>query len=143
MTYIDLFPCLTGDSYYRTDPHWRQDALEPVVQTLTSAMGAPLSWDFTAQDGGSSPGRTRANPVYPWSRTASCISPAAPSHRAEPGIWREISIYNWEKVQGRDPYEFFFSLGPLPFRFLENPAATSQRGLILFRDSFRSWLGLY
>ena len=52
MTYVDLFPCLTGDSYYRTDPHWRQDALQPVVEALTSAMDVPLSWDLTAQDAG-------------------------------------------------------------------------------------------
>ena len=39
MTYVDLFPCLTGDSYYRTDPHWRQDALHHRCITAFCSIG--------------------------------------------------------------------------------------------------------
>ncbi len=137
MTYVDLFPCLTGDSYYRTDPHWRQDALQPVVEALTSAMDVPLSWDLTAQDAGRFPGRTLGNPVCLWSRTASATAPAAPWQAARRGIWRGNPLYDWEKAQGRDPYDFFLS-GASPIQVLENPAALSDRELVVFRDSFEA-----
>lgn len=38
--YIDLFPLLSLEDYYRTDAHWRQEALEPVAQALLETMGA-------------------------------------------------------------------------------------------------------
>ena len=51
----------------------------------------------------------------------------------------EIPLYDWEKAQGRDPYEFFLS-GASPIQVLENPAALSDRELVVFRDSFGSSL---
>ena len=116
MTYVDLFPCLTGDSYYRTDPHWRQDALQPVVEALTSAMDVPLSWDLTAQDAGRFPGRTLGNPVCLWSRTASATSPAAPGKLHGAGSEGEIPCTTGKRPRGETPM-IFSSPAPPPFRF--------------------------
>ena len=41
----------------------------------------------------------------------------------------EIPLYDWEKAQGRDPYEFFLS-GASPIQVLENPAALSDQDLL-------------
>lgn len=37
---VDIAPLLTLEDYYRTDPHWRQEQLRPVAETLLRAMGA-------------------------------------------------------------------------------------------------------
>jgi len=140
MTYVDLFPCLTGDSYYRTDPHWRQDALQPVVEALTSAMDVPLSWDLTAQDAGRFSGAYTGQSGLPLEpdRLRYLTGSALASCTAR-DLEGEIPLYDWEKAQGRDPYEFFLS-GASPIQVLENPAALSDRELVVFRDSFGSSL---
>ena len=48
-------------------------------------------------------------------------------------------VYNLEKSTGRDMYDVFLS-GPVSVLTVENPAASTQRELILFRDSFASSL---
>ena len=50
-----------------------------------------------------------------------------------------IPVYALEKVGGRDPYELFLS-GSKSLLTIENPRATTDRALILFRDSFGSSL---
>lgn len=40
---IDLMPVLSLNSYYRTDLHWRQEAIVPVASQLAEAMGVKLS----------------------------------------------------------------------------------------------------
>ena len=44
INYIDLFDILSLDSFYRTDIHWRQNALMPAAQHLTAAMGGNFSF---------------------------------------------------------------------------------------------------
>ena len=48
---IDLTGALDGSAYYRTDTHWRQEALLPAAQAICQAMGvtAPQPSDFTAE----------------------------------------------------------------------------------------------
>ena len=125
MTYVDLFPCLTGDSYYRTDPHWRQDALQPVVEALTSAMDVPLSWDLTAQDAGRFSGAYTGQSGLPLEpdRLRYLTGSALASCTAR-DLEGEIPLYDWEKAQGRDPYEFF------PLRRLPHSGSGESGGLI-------------
>ena len=40
-----------------------------------------------------------------------------------------------EKAYGKDPYEMFLS-GSLPLITIENPNATTDKELVIFRDSF-------
>ena len=40
LTPVDIAGGLTLSDYYRTDPHWRQEQLRPVADTLLTAMGA-------------------------------------------------------------------------------------------------------
>ena len=39
-TYVDLTETLSGEDYYRTDTHWRQENLLGAAETLCEAMGA-------------------------------------------------------------------------------------------------------
>ena len=57
----------------------------------------------------------------------------------ETGSPEEMSIYDMEKAYGRDPYEMFLS-GSLSLITIENPNATTDKELVIFRDSFGSSL---
>jgi hypothetical protein len=52
---------------------------------------------------------------------------------------KEISFYDMEKAVGKDPYQMFLS-GNLSVVTIENPNASTERELIVFRDSFGSSL---
>ena len=52
MTEIDLTSLLSGDSYYRTDPHWRQECLVPAAEKLAQGMGVAFSDHFTVKYAG-------------------------------------------------------------------------------------------
>ena len=48
-----------------------------------------------------------------------------------------LPIYDFAKTKGKDPYEMFLS-GSKSLLTIENPNATTDKELILFRDSFGS-----
>lgn len=48
-------------------------------------------------------------------------------------------VYDWERQDAKDLYEVYLS-GPQAVLVIENPNATTDRELILFRDSFGSSL---
>ena len=48
-------------------------------------------------------------------------------------------IYDFDKLQSKDPYEFFLS-GAAAVQTIENPLADDERELVVFRDSFGSSL---
>ena len=48
-------------------------------------------------------------------------------------------IYDFEKLNGKDPYEFYLS-GAVPLLEVTNSSAEGERHLIIFRDSFGSSL---
>ena len=52
---------------------------------------------------------------------------------------KEIPIYNMELAEGRDPYEMYLS-GSLSVITIENPNVTTDKELVIFRDSFASSL---
>ena len=47
------------------------------------------------------------------------------------------SVYDTEKLSGKDPYEVYLS-GPKSLLKIENPNASTDRELVVFRDSFGS-----
>ena len=54
---------------------------------------------------------------------------------------KEIPVYDLEKLHENDPYELFLS-GSKSLITIENPNSTSEKELILFRDSFGSSIAL-
>ena len=53
---------------------------------------------------------------------------------------KETGVYDFEKTEGKDPYEFYLS-GPSPVLEVTNPNGEEGRKLIIFRDSFGSSIG--
>jgi len=144
LTAVPLDGALGPSSFYRTDLHWDQAKLQPVVDALGDAMGftADLS-GFTETDAGTFVGAYGAQwslPVAPDhltclddpSLTASYLDPA--TQTMEPG-----PVYDPAAITAVDPYNVFLR-GPQPLIVLTNPAATTDRELYLFRDSFGSSL---
>lgn len=142
-SHVDLTMTLSGEDYYRTDTHWRQEALMPAAQKLSQAMGVtpPQVSDFTET--------TVERPFYGvyYGQAALPMKPDTlvllESDVLE-NCWvfdYETSqtgpVYDREKLSGKDLYEVFLS-GPRSLLTIENPTASTDRELIVFRDSFGS-----
>lgn len=144
-TFIDLSDTLTLESFYRTDTHWRQEAILEAAQTLGAAMGKPLTdryeirrakEDFLGVYAGQSALPMEGEPIdYLWSPSFENVQVWDGEHS------KEMGLYDFEALGGRDPYEFFLS-GSLSLVTLENPQAPDNK-LILFRDSFGSSIAPY
>ena len=139
--YIDITPLLSAEDYYRTDTHWRQEKITDVAQTLAESMGVSLDAEYTEVPldtpfYGVYHGQS-ALPLRPDRITyltndvlEHCIVTSYDTGKPVPG-----AIYDFEKLNGKDAYEFFLS-GAVSLMTIENPAAETDRELILFRDSF-------
>lgn len=145
MKYIDLFQVLSIRDYYRTDTHWKQENLVPVAIVLSDVMGAEVSIHYeeiALEDPfyGVYYGQL-AMPLAPDTITyltndilESCVVTDYNSGKPV-----NIPMYDLSKATARDPYELFVG-GNTPLITIDNPLATTDRELIIFRDSFTSSL---
>ncbi len=143
MEYIDIFDTLTLDDYYKTDGHWRQEALFDTVNKLGEAMGFSVDpADFTenrytpfygtyAED---IPGKVpEEDLVY----LTSADTQAAVVYNYETDA--EGPVYALEKLQTDVMYDVYLS-GATPLMVITNPEAETERELLVFRDSYASSL---
>lgn len=143
--YIDITGDLTISDYYKTDLHWKQENLAAVVDKIAGALGVSeeLSPDYTVQVDdkvfyGVYAGQS-ALPLKP-DRILYLTNDATENstvYNAETELY--APVYDLEKLGGRDPYDVYLS-GAVPFLVIENPTATTERELVIFRDSFGSSL---
>ncbi len=140
--YIDLFSVLELDDYYLTDPHWRQEALQPVLNTLSSAMDFPAANISAWQSHSFSPfygsyygrlglGGRGDELVY---LTSGATETAKADYLGESG-----EVYYPSGLSGMDPYDVFLR-GAQPLVTIENENARTKKELVIFRDSFASSL---
>lgn len=141
--YIDLTDTLSLESYYRTDTHWRQEALLPTAQTIADALGADIAADYEtitvdAPFYGVYYGQA-ALPLQPdtLQYLTSETTQACVVTNYETGATG--AVYDLEKLAGDDPYDVFLS-GAAPLLTVENPLQDNGRELVVFRDSFGSSL---
>ncbi len=142
-THIDITDCLSVEDYYRTDTHWRQEKLLPVAQKLSAALGvtAPQTGDFTV---------TRVEkPFYGvYYGQAALPMDAEYIYYLRSDLLEACQVYQYEysgyspvydmtKLESKDLYDIFLS-GPRSLLTIENPNATTDRELIIVRDSFGS-----
>lgn len=141
--YIDIFPLLELSDYYRTDTHWRQEKITDIAAHIAGAMGVSLSAEYTE--------KTLDAPFYGvHCRQADIdIEPDTLIYlendtlsecRVYDGETDSYTdVYNMELAAGDDPYEIFLS-GAKSLLTIENPAAPTEKELVIFRDSFASSL---
>lgn len=139
--YIDIYPMLELADYYCTDTHWRQEKIVDIAKHIAGEMGVSLSAEYSEI--------TLPEPFYGIHCRQSGIS-------IEPDtliylnnqILQEckvldgetnsyIDVYNLELAKGKDAYEIFLS-GAKSLLTIENPNATTDKELLIFRDSFAS-----
>ncbi len=140
--YVDIFDALTLQSYYRTDTHWRQEALEEVAYRLCRALDIPCGGNYTQHT------LTGFKGVY---YGQSALSPApddlvylSDSILANCTVYdyetgQTMGIYDREKFHGKDGYDVFLG-GTKALLRIDNPNAETDRELVVFRDSFGSSL---
>ncbi|MDR2493048.1 MAG: hypothetical protein LBD25_06300 [Coriobacteriales bacterium] len=155
LTHIDLSASLGAGDYYRTDLHWNQAALADgsigapgALEALSAALGCDERLDrsftehYAGEFAGVYPGQL-ALPVAP-EALVYCTNPvidAATASYLDPqaATFVEGPLYSLSGAAGRDPYDLFLC-GAQPVVRLDNPLATTDRELLVFRDSFASSL---
>lgn len=144
--YVEIAEHLTIQDYYRTDTHWKQEEIQDVAEALAEQMGVHLScvYDKVTLD-------TPFYGVY-YGQTglpveADQISYMNQSIFEKCKVYdyqnqKELSVYDITKAEGRDAYELFLG-GSLSVITVENPEATTEKELVIFRDSFGSSIAPY
>ncbi len=142
--HVDLTEALSASDYYRTDTHWRQEKLLDAAGILAANLGitAPMAEDYTV--------KTVDRPFY-----GVYYGQAALPMEPEEMLWLDsnilsqctvydhetgetLGIYDLEKAaNARDQYDMYLS-GAKSLLTIDNPAARTDRELIVFRDSFGS-----
>ena len=137
--YIDITGELTLEDYYKTDTHWRQEKLLGVAKKIAETMGVTLVSEYTE--------KTLDVPFYGVYYGQSALPLPADDmkyltndilegctvYSYEDG--KNIDVYDMEKAHGKDPYEMYLS-GNLTAVKITNPNATTEKELVIFRDSF-------
>ncbi len=163
--YIDIFDALKLDDYYKTDTHWSQDKLFPVVKKLAYGMGivdkiVPES-DYTVNElegfCGVYLGQSALNvPTDTLKYLTNSYTENAKVYGIDPevlkndfGVEDNLSdkVYALDRFFGIDGYDVFLS-GAQPVVTMECENAKTDRELVIFRDSYGSsvaplFLGAY
>ena len=143
--YVDIKGLLTGEQYYRTDTHWRQEKILEVAQTLCEAMDTeiPRAEDYTM--------RKVETPFYGvyFGQAALPMEPETlyvmesdllkNCAVTDPITGKTTQVYDMQKLTSPDLYDVFLS-GAQPVLAIENPAGAAGKELVIFRDSFGSSL---
>lgn len=140
---IDLTDTLTIEDYYRTDAHWRQEALLPTAQKLAQAMGqtGPTESNYTPT--------ALERPFYGgyYGQAALPLSPDT-MYILESDVFAEVTVTGYDELgrpvqlpiynvdAGDDMYDTFLTGSKQSFLVLSNPNARTDRELVIFRDSF-------
>ena len=141
--FVDLTGKLEGSSYYRTDTHWRQEALLPTAKALCDALGVDFREDFTTQT------LTEDFQGVYSGQSALSLAPDALRYLTWEGwedctVWsadtgKTTPIYDLSKETAKDQYDIFLS-GGMALQVITNPHGETGKDLIVFRDSFGSSL---
>jgi len=139
--YIDITHLLELSDYYATDTHWRQEEILEAAGYIAGKMGVTLSAKYTKNE-------VQA-PFYGVYYGQSALPlPADTLYYLDNDVLKKcrvydyetnaiIPVYDLEKLKGNDLYEMFLS-GSKSLLTIENPAASTDKELIIFRDSFGS-----
>jgi len=144
--YIDIFPALSIEDYYRTDTHWKQERIFPAAKVLAEGMGQTLRDNYQiCRSEHPFRGVYYGQCGLPLREDEICYvqNDALKSCRVfDYETNAEIPVYDMNKAAGKDAYEMYLS-GPKSLLTIENPQASSEKELVLFRDSFGSSLSPY
>ena len=135
---IDLTGTLELDDYLKTDPHWKQEGLQGVLDALGEAMGFTVDLstftknsvpNFTGQHGYNKENFAHETMTY---LTNEAIDNATVDNFQDKDFTK---VYNTAKLETATPYDMFLS-GSTPLLTITNDPAKSDKELVMFRDSY-------
>ena len=141
--YVDIAPLLELEDYYRTDPHWRQECLVDVAQTLLQAMGGQLTEDFQENTVdtpflGSYAAKTDVPLTADTLRyLTDAVLDACTVYDYETEA--QETLYDLAAVDTDTPYDLYLQ-GSKSLLRVDSPLSASEETLVVFRDSFGSSL---
>ena len=143
LNYINKFDKLTLDNYYKTDTHWKEEDLFNVANTIANQM----NFDITNNNNvvntittfkGSYAGRLSVTKDIDTIKTISNPSTLNSSvYNYETKKYTDI--YDYTKINSLDKYDIYLS-GAVPIIDITNNNTSSDKELIVFRDSYGSSL---
>ena len=144
MEYIDIFSELTIDSYYKTDSHWRQEKILPVAKKIAGEMGVTLNSSYKKDYFEKEVYGVYYGQYAIKNLSGDMLRILYNEHTQSANVidyqnQREIFVYDISKAKGRDFYEAYLG-GPLSLVTIENENATTNKELVIFRDSYGSSL---
>jgi len=141
--YIDVRDLLSLDDYYKTDTHWRQEKLDKIVKKMSDVMNfnyQSIDYKHNVYDkfygvyyGESAINGEGEDLVYLTSDIFDGVNVKYLENDNFNGI------YNESKLVGMDAYDVYLD-GASSFIEITNSNSTSDRELVVFRDSFGSSL---
>ena len=150
--YINLFDSLNINDYYTTDIHWRQEKINDVVKKLAEEMnfetgninytGNVLEGFYGVYYGQSALPLDSEDLIYYTSEEFDGVTvKVLDEMRSAQGITKfdEVDMYSLQKYNGTDPYDVYLH-GPKQLIVIENKNASSNKELVIFRDSYTSSL---
>ncbi len=139
--YIDIMGKLTMEDYYQTDTHLRQERIIEATAHLGMEMGVSIETEFeevlVTDTFKGVYYRQLGMPMNGEEMYYLTNSTLEGCRVYDYENNRSISMYNLEAIGGADPYEMYLH-GSLSLVTIENPRATTDKELIIFRDSFGS-----
>lgn len=146
MQYIDIFNELNINDYYSTDIHWRQENLGKIASKLANSMNFKISNNYKENTLNNFYGNYYGQAALPIASEKltyltndiidSCTVKILNEQTFE---MEDAEVYDLEAYKGIDPYDVFLS-GAKPLISIENNKATTDKELVVFRDSFGSSL---
>ena len=146
MTYVDLFGSLTLQDFYRADTHWQQHKLQGVVNTLGEALG--VSDKLPALD------TYKHNVLEGFKGVQNDQSGLYPKLEQLIYLTNDVlddckvydyetmktgTVYDLKEFESKEPYGVYLS-GTRALLRIDNPHATTDKELVIFRDSYGSSL---
>jgi len=147
--YIDITGLMELDDYYKTDTHWKQEEIYHAAQAIAEKMGVKLEAEYTENSLGEIfKGVYGYQFALSYDRDELKYMTAPYQSGVKVYTWEsgkpvEIPMYTLEKAEGNDPYDIFLSGAKVSMVTIENENATTDRQLVIFRDSFGSSLSPY
>lgn len=141
IAYINIFDKLSLDDYYKTDLHWKAESLENVSNYIMKSMKNEIKHTYYYQkEVGDFYGAYYGNLitdikpdslVYLTNNNIDNLY----TYNYENNSYKKI--YDLEKIDSADKYDIFLS-GPTPIIEINSYNNSTNKELIIFRDSFAS-----
>ena len=147
-SYIELDDLLDMDCYYKTDAHWRQEKIDPAAQRIAQAMGCELTADYDEVTANTqfigAYGRQSDLTMEPEELIYLTNETLDDCIVTDHETGDTIAVYDIPKAASEDGEGYdLFLYGSKSLLTIENPASTTDKELVIFRDSFGSSLAPY